>query len=148
MKRVYLAARYSRAEELRGYRDQLKALGVEVTSRWIDHHDATLEKSLTPEQLAAHPIVGAAYAQADIEDLLLSDTLIAFTETGGGKGGRHVELGLGLAKRIGGGSSYCVIVIGPRENIFTTLPYVEHYDAWEAFLNRVVDEVGVPGEVV
>lgn len=34
-RRIYLAARYSRNDEMRGVRDVLTALGYEVTSRWI-----------------------------------------------------------------------------------------------------------------
>jgi hypothetical protein len=49
---------------------------------------------------------------------------MSFTSAGGGKGGRHVEYGLalGLGKRL--------IICGPRENIFHTLPQVEHYPDW------------------
>ena len=34
--KIYLAAKYSRMEELREYRNQLIALGHTVTSRWLD----------------------------------------------------------------------------------------------------------------
>ena len=33
--KIYLAARYSRMEELRGYADELAAAGHVITSRWI-----------------------------------------------------------------------------------------------------------------
>lgn len=33
---VYFAARYSRRDELRGYRDKLHIMGGCVTSRWLD----------------------------------------------------------------------------------------------------------------
>lgn len=33
--RIYLAARYSRREELLGYRDDLHAAGHVVTARWV-----------------------------------------------------------------------------------------------------------------
>ena len=35
-RRIYLAARYDRQAELRGYREQLMGAGHVVTSRWLD----------------------------------------------------------------------------------------------------------------
>lgn len=45
-----------------------------------------------------------------------------------GRGGRHVEMGLGLA--------HCLrnFVVGPREHVFCCLDMVEHFPDWEAFL--------------
>jgi len=127
--KIYLAARYSRNDEMRGVRDVLTAYGHEVTSRWIDQHGGELEKSFTPEALAADPEGCALFARADVEDLEAADTVISFTsEGGGGKGGRHVEFGLAaaLGKRM--------IIVGPLENIFHTLPIVEHYPSWSGLL--------------
>lgn len=125
IKRIYLAARYSRHGEMQGVRDVLGALGYEITSRWIDQHGGALEASYTPEKLSADPDECAVFGQHDVADLKAADTCISFTSAdGGGKGGRHVEFGLalGLGKRL--------IVVGPRENIFHTLPAVTHYENW------------------
>ena len=123
--KVYLAARYSRNDEMRGVRDVLRALGHEVTSRWIDQHGGNLLESIVAGKLNADPGHCAKYAQADIDDLMAADMVVSFTSAdGGGKGGRHVEFGLalGLGKRL--------ILVGPRENVFHTLPQVEHYPDW------------------
>ena len=48
IKSVYLAARYSRNDEMRGVRDVLKALGYMVTSRWIYLHGGNYLGSITP----------------------------------------------------------------------------------------------------
>lgn len=125
--KIYLAARYSRNPEMRGVRDVLEALGHEVTSRWIDHHDGALLESVATAALNSDPASVRHYGQHDLEDLIASDIVISFTSTdGGGKGGRHVEFGYALAlnKR--------VIVVGPRENVFHTLSDVEHYQDWSA----------------
>ena len=53
-----------------------------------------------------------------------ADVVISFTSVGGGKGGRHVEFGYGL------GLGKKMIVVGPRENVFHTLPQIEHYEDW------------------
>lgn len=121
-RKVYLAARYSRNAEMRGVRDVLQALGHKVTSRWIDQHGGNLLESIVAEKLNAEPEACAHYAHVDLDDLRAADTVISFTsEGGGGKGGRHIEFGLalGLAKRL--------VIVGPRENVFHTLPDIEWY---------------------
>lgn len=129
MRSVYLAARYSRNPEMRERRDELAALGYVVTSRWIDQHDGALPDSLDHAALNGNPSAGAAFGQADVDDLARADTVISFTSPeGGGKGGRHVEFGLAL------GQGKRLVIVGPRENVFHTLPGVEHHDSWEAFL--------------
>lgn len=122
---IYLAARYSRNDEMRGVRDVLEAFGHKVTSRWIDLHDGTLPQSFVAEKLNADPEDCSKYAQIDINDLRAADTIISFTSAdGGGKGGRHVEFGLAL------GLGKHLIIVGPRENVFHTLPSVEWYPDW------------------
>ncbi len=132
---AYLAARYSRNEEMRGVRDVLEALGHTVTSRWIDKHEGKLEESFTPEALTANPESCSVFASDDMYDLATADTVISFTSAdGGGKGGRHVEFGMALAfyKRI--------IIVGPRENIFHTLPLIEHHINWSRFVMSLSKE--------
>lgn len=126
--KIYLAARFSRNDEMRGVRDVLTALGHEVTSRWIDLHGGDQQESAAQHVLNSDPDRVAHFGQHDIEDMEAADTIVSFTSAdGGGKGGRHVEFGYGLAlgKR--------AIVVGPREHIFHTLPQVEHYDNWSRF---------------
>ncbi len=125
---VYLASRYSRADEMRGVRDVLTlAYGLTVTSRWIDHHGGKYAASFTSNQLNTDPDYCGQIALVDWEDLQTADTVISFTGEGG-KGGRHVEFGMAVAlgKRL--------FVIGPREHVFHTLPEVSHYPDWSHFL--------------
>ena len=126
---VYLAARYSRREELLGYRRQLEALGIEVSSRWLlGQHQAT------DEQLYAAPHTpggrwATQIASEDFADVMAADTLIAFSEAPRStrtRGGRHTELGVAL------GAGKRTIVCGPIEQIFCALPQVEHYLSWPA----------------
>ncbi len=120
---IYLAARYSRAEEMRQVRQDLAALGLFVTSRWIDG-----QHELTPEGSAeAHEADRTRFAQEDRRDLYAAHWVISFSEEPRmtkTRGGRHVELGLALAlgKR--------AIVVGHRENVFHHLPEVEFYPTW------------------
>jgi hypothetical protein len=131
IRKVYLASRYSRHDEMQGVRDVLAAVhGIEVTSRWIDcHTDVTgdFTASFTQEFLHTNPQDCAPLGQHDIDDLLAADTVISFTGSGG-KGGRHVEFGYALA--LGKRS----IVVGPRENVFHTLPDVLWFPDWPRFV--------------
>jgi nucleoside 2-deoxyribosyltransferase len=125
--RIYLAARYSKHPEMQGVRDLLQVLGHEVTSRWIDQHGGDQLESATHAQLNSQPEACQVYGQHDMADIDAADVVISFTyPDGGGKGGRHIEFGyaLGTGKRM--------ILVGPRENIFHTLPQVEHFPDWRA----------------
>lgn len=132
IRKAYLAARYSRHDEMQGVRDVLAALhDIEVTSRWIDCHTDVVgdfTSSFTVDFLNANPEKCAPLGQHDVDDLVAADTVISFTSTNGGKGGRHVEFGIAVAlgKRL--------IVIGPREHVFHTLAEVQWFPDWPHFV--------------
>jgi hypothetical protein len=148
--KIYLASRYSRREELCGYREQVQNVGHMVTSRWLngqhqisdsgvpigDHGERLVEGDDGSNTEAAARL-RQSFAAEDFQDVLLCDLLIAFTEqprSGASRGGRHVELGiaLGLMKR--------VWIVGPRENIFCWLEDVRHFETWEQCLNAICHE--------
>jgi hypothetical protein len=135
--KIYLAGRYSRHPEMRDYRDQLEAHGHKVTSRWIDLHGGDLGQSIPPARLNADPASCTRFAETDLLDLTQSDMVISFTEKNpGGKGGRHVEFGIGLAQR------KIMIIIGPREHVFHTLSGVGIYPDWKVFVRttRILED--------
>lgn len=121
--KIYLASRYSRAPELRKYRDHLRDMGHEVTSRWLDGgHEI---KSGGSDQ-AANSERGR-FAQEDWADMLAADCVISFTEEPrktNTRGGRHVEFGgaMALGKRC--------LVVGWQENVFHHMPQVEFHLNW------------------
>ncbi len=128
--RIYLAARFGRREELRGYREQLETAGHVVTSRWlVEEHDLPID---------AHPSAGAKFASDDVNDILNSDCVISFTEEPGrppsgsrARGGRHVEFGLAIAlSAVNQDGPMRVLVVGWRENVFHYLPEVEFFGTW------------------
>lgn len=124
MTKVYLAARYSRRDELRRYQQELAdlGLGIVVTSRWLtDDHLWEGEGSGAPFAEAQR------YAREDLEDIIVSHLVVCFTEpprTSNSRGGRHVEFGYSLAKQ------KPIIVVGPRENVFYTMPGVMQTESW------------------
>lgn len=137
MKQIYLASRYSRRLELCGYREQLRALGFLIQARWLDgghqldnvgtpigdNGEALIEAGSSEKANALR----AKFADDDWQDVCSADIQINFTEpprSTANRGGRHVELGIGLAL----GSR--VIVVGHRENIFHWIPQIEFYATW------------------
>jgi len=135
MIRVYLAARYSRREELCRYREQLQELGFDVQARWLDGSHELDGRGLSVE---AKVDERTRFALEDWEDVTKADWVISFTEiprSTPGRGGRHVEFGAAMALE-----RRC-IVIGPRENVFHHLPRTEHLGDWEAFLETTKHQI-------
>jgi hypothetical protein len=128
MSRVYLAARYSRREELCRYADDLRAIGHTITSRWLDGNHQVDDRGLSVE---ADRSERERFAREDFEDVTSANICISFTETprsSNSRGGRHVELGLAL------GLNISCVVIGPRENVFHCLTWVSIYPTWESYM--------------
>jgi nucleoside 2-deoxyribosyltransferase len=125
MKKLYLAARYSRRVELKKYASQLKDLDYNITSRWLGGHD--YEWTSQDSQIWQH------FATIDLEDVDASDAVISFTHPRGTPvtgGGRHVEFGYGYAR------GKRMIVIGEKEHVFHHLPGVEIYSSLDDWLAR------------
>lgn len=145
MTKIYLAARYSRNEEMRGVRDVLSALGFEVTSRWIDLHPDVVgdfSSSFGAAPLNEDPARCAPLGQHDLDDIDRADWVVSLTCGTGGKGGRHAEFGYALAKE------KRLFVVGPREHVFHTLPQVEVFATWyhfAAWVGREIDDAGFSG---
>lgn len=137
--KVYLAARYSRREELCTYREWLQTVGFTVTSRWLNGEHQISDSGLALGSSAEHAIEGDSddaetvalrkrFANEDWNDLKAADIVVAFTEsprTGPSRGGRHVELGAALAW------GQDVLVVGYRENVFCCLDAVDFYETWD-----------------
>lgn len=125
---AYLAARYSRREELCGYRADLAERGVKVPARWLNGDHQIDNQGLSVE---AGRAARTRFATEDLSDVLSADLLIAFTEpprSSNSRGGRHVEFGVAIGRGIP------VIVVGPRENVFHCLLGVPVYATWEEAL--------------
>jgi hypothetical protein len=129
--KIYLAARYSRREELCAYRSLLKQEGHAITSRWLDGNHQISDAGLNEREAEAERI---RFATEDWQDLHAAEACISFTEeprSTSSRGGRHVEFGAALSLGM-----KCVVV-GPRENVFHCIPAVEHFDTWGDFITSV-----------
>ena len=125
--KIYLAARYGRRKELQGYAKQLRACGLTVNARWLQGEHQVGGEDQEPPPLSA-PMSMQPFALQDREDVFNSDAVISFTEAprqeGASRGGRHVEFGLAEAW------GKLLLVVGPRENVFHTLPSVVQFWNW------------------
>lgn len=126
--KLYLAARYSRKQELLEYREFLIDQGFEVECRWL-----TMDHDIPTVGVAEDK--AAEFAQHDVDDLLAADRVLCFTEAPGfkgprGRGGRHVELGLALAWEKD------IDVIGYRENVFCYLPQIRFFGSFAEWCQR------------
>lgn len=133
---IYLAGSYGRREELCKHRDELIARGYSVRARWLDGtHQLTPsgtplgdtgEALLEAGGPEAHALRGN-FACDDVDDVRAADIVISFTGAGG-RGGRHVEFGIAII------TGAVLLVVGPREHIFHSLPEVQQFDTWEQCL--------------
>jgi hypothetical protein len=162
---IYLAGRFGRRDEFRGYADRLREAGVgAVRARWLteDHEWDGAEDQIS---------LAARLAAEDVEDLTAADLVSVFSEAetrariraaafeeldatipghsdpmasaeriaavaGRNRGGRHVEFGLALSRYNRG---LCrLVVCGPAENVFHSL--VPRFDAWPRLLAGLVSE--------
>ena len=133
--KIYLAARYSRREELLAYKADLEAKGHTVSARWLlgEHqaHPGALKVESAEDTM---PPESRAFAEDDVADIERADLLVAFSEpprSGNSRGGRHVEFGMAFAW----GIPLCVV--GPAENVFHTLHDISRFDTWAACLEHI-----------
>lgn len=136
--KVYLASRYSRFKEMQGYATELKKMGYEVTSRWIQGNHKMSKGSSTQAEKKER----IRFANEDKKDLNKSDIVICFTEeprTTNTRGGRHVELGMAIAWEKE------VYIIGYKENVFCCLPDVTFFKQPEEILKYLSDNISKGG---
>jgi nucleoside 2-deoxyribosyltransferase len=121
--RVYLAAGFSRKNEIAEKSQELENLGIKVTSTWP--WEAAAPNSTLAE-------VGHDYlvknARKDLNEILAADAVILFTQDPlipFCRGGRMHEAGFAM------GCGKTLLVCGPRENIFHYLPEVNVFATWE-----------------
>jgi hypothetical protein len=135
--KIYVASKFERQQELKGYAQELRAVGHVVTARWLV--EETEEDANHPNSVwlkngwSNDPAQLAKFAQTDIDDIKDADALMVFTHDGMARGGMHVEFGLAIAL------NKMLIVVGPRPTLFHFLPQVRHFETWpeaRAFLSE------------
>lgn len=111
--KIYLAARYSRWQEMRTVAQRLTAMGHLVTSRWVQGtHQCNDDQLLNSEAWAIQ------IANDDLEDLDQSDTLVLFTDPlrTATRGGKQFEAGYAFHKGLK------LYLVGTPEHVFQHRP--------------------------
>jgi hypothetical protein len=129
MLKIYLAARYSRRNEMKKYREILtKNYNATVTSHWLDEKsDVTGGIGDEPDEFYWET------AQIDFMDIEEAHVLVLFSEDpliGVPRGGRNVEFGYALK------CGKPIWVVGPKENVFHYRPRVEHFNTFDELLAK------------
>lgn len=122
--KIYLAARFSRLDEMRKYADELKEDGHEITSSW----NYGGEEGLTFTDIAL----------LDVKDVLSADAVVSFTEPYGSSnvgGGRHVELGIAIATK------KKLFIVGEREQVFHWWPTIVQFPAFKHLRNHLCKSI-------
>jgi hypothetical protein len=126
--KIYIAARYSRRDEMRVVAQKLEEMGHIVTSTWLRENNP-LDCHMGDDTQEFY----RRHANVDLIDIEEAGAMLFFAEdpkVGVPRGGRHVEFGYALALGLS------IFVIGPHENIFHyASPRIKHIET--------VEEIGV-----
>lgn len=138
--RFYLAARYSRLEEMRGYATDLAQLGLGTAElAWLSGTHEWDGSQQPGEELAR----AQRFALDDLADLAKAQVVVVFTEEPGAggrnRGGRHVEYGLALANALARPKRQHVVIVGPAENVFHTLPMIPRFATWQDAVAHLIE---------
>lgn len=150
--RIYLAAPFAFQPRMRLYAQELRSMGMTVTSRWLDETAPLFaEVDTLPDKYCADT------AFMDVEDIVSSNVFILFTPTedelanpeiskkAWARGGRHYECGLAAGIRLfqAAVNNFAftfpiIIVCGPRENVFHYQDNIDHYDNWDQTVSHIL----------
>lgn len=116
--KVYLSGSFAARDVIAERADDLRHLGVTVTSSWLE------EPPITHDDPAYDAWLKRARANEDVEDVRRSDMVVVFTEWPSTSGGLHVETGMAISER------KPIMVVGPRLNVFQYRSDVTHHEEW------------------
>ena len=118
---IYLAGKYTSKERLSARREQMRRMGYNVTSSWLDEvwrdYDA-------PDE------VRVENAHRDFEEIEDAHCLIIDTFDESATGGREVEMGYAMYKGI------TVVLVGPKRNVFHYIVN-KHFETWDDLLDEM-----------
>ena len=132
--KLYLAGQYAKRDILKGYAKKLEAIGIVVTSRWLEE-DKPLDTNIGDDTDSFYRETAAI----DLEDIDIADGILFFAEDpriGVPRGGRHVEFGYAL------GTRKYMFSIGEKENVFHFLPRIQTFSTFEDFFSVAEDLYG------
>lgn len=151
--RVYLAAPFSFQPRMKLYAQELRSLGMEVTSRWLDE---TVPPLGDVEKLSETYCADTAFK--DVQDIANSNVFILFTLSDDdladpsltkktvSSGGRHFEAGLACGLRLlnaalsGFSKTYPIVIVcgKNRENIFYEQEHIVREPTWDSTVSLLL----------
>jgi nucleoside 2-deoxyribosyltransferase len=123
MMRVYLAAHYSRKDEIKAAAKELQEIGIKVMSTWFNERK-TPNTSLT----TVSDTFRRTTAKRDVGEIRCSDYFVLFSlhpDTPFTRGGHVFENGYAVA------CGLRTLVVGPKQHIFHYLRGVKRVDTWK-----------------
>jgi len=120
--KIYIAGFFNTRERLLEYRDELKGLGHEIVSSWLNERPK-------PGQMPEAAFFKHT-AIKDLTELQSSECMIVDTFDVTPRGGREVELGFAMSD-----PNRLIYVVGPRRNIFHHLAD-ETFGTWSAVIDH------------
>lgn len=175
--KVYLASWFASKDEMKIRAEDLRANGIEVTSRWLE------EKVAGTVQI--HEVADdylRETAQVDIHDILLANTVVLNVPSAEqlktadipvaswARGGRHFEAGFQYAtmmfywnmpEDIRNRGDRNLILVGHKENVFHylddfdlngladgyTLPEIQTFDTWEEAKAAIIQSANLEADL-
>lgn len=133
--KIYLAAAWSRREEMQAVAAELRAIGIEITSRWLQQRKSIIPGTHTD-------VFRRNRAVEDLADVRRADVLVRFTDDLSeptvpsrlATGSRMFEMGVAYERKMR------VFVVGGYQPVFDYLPkvtHVRHLDELRVALNRL-----------
>lgn len=122
--RIYLAAAFSRRKEIKIYREELKEIGMDIQSRWLDEK---MPQGCDREKYLRET------AFIDVSDVKNCDLLVRFTDDFSQWSDGKIPTRLGSCARmfefgLAWGAGIPIIVVGGFQNVFDRLPNVVHIE--------------------
>jgi hypothetical protein len=130
--KIYLAAHYSRKEEIRQAAKDLEEAGIDVTSTWFKERTASKVSMNDVSETFCRTT-----AARDKDELDESTHFVLFsvhTDFKFTRGGHCWENGYADAKGL------VRVVVGPRQHIFHYLPGTKRFDTWAEALAWLIKE--------
>ena len=125
--KIYLAAAWSRRYEIEVVAERLKALGIEITSRWLQE-EKNMQQAIGKNLSAPSDRFLRERAYTDLEDVDAADAIVRFSDDLSqsivpshlASGARMFEFGYAKAK------GKTLFVVGGKQNVFDRLQEVIH----------------------
>lgn len=132
--KLYIASNFSSRHRLRPIKFNLKKIGFEVLSEWIDNNpmDNILDRG--SDSIGNHLEATQQIAARDIREVTACDIFIIDTQTPGRNGGRECELGMALMA-----PTQRIFRVGPIRNVFHAHKAIKVYKSWEELLPVLED---------